>query len=65
MKITIKWTVALVSMLLVVLLGLPSMAATAQHYDQLKFAPLPEIKLPKYVRFVLDNGMVVYLLEYR
>ncbi len=65
MKITIKWTVALVSMLLVVLLGLPSMAATAQHYDELKFAPLPEIKLPKYERFVLDNGMVVYLLEDR
>lgn len=65
MKITIKWTVALVSMLLVVLLGLPSMAATAQHYDELKFATLPEIKLPKYERFVLDNGMVVYLLEDR
>ncbi len=52
-------------MLLVVLLGLPSMAATAQHYDQLKFAPLPEIKLPKYERFVLDNGTIVYLLEDR
>lgn len=52
-------------MLLVVLLGLPSMAATAQHYDGLKFAPLPEIKLPKYERFVLDNGMIVYLLEDR
>ncbi|WP_009631748.1 M16 family metallopeptidase [Synechocystis sp. PCC 7509] len=65
MKITIKWTVAVVSMLLVVLLGLPSMAATAQHYDELKFAPLPEIKLPKYERFVLDNGIVVYLLEDR
>ncbi len=52
-------------MLLVVLLGLPSMAATAQHYDQLKFAPLPEIKLPKYERFVLNNGMIVYLLEDR
>ena len=65
MKITIKWTVAVVSMLLVVLLGLPSMAATAQHYDELKFAPLPEIKLPKYERFVLDNGMIVYLLEDR
>ncbi|MBW4665097.1 MAG: insulinase family protein [Chroococcus sp. CMT-3BRIN-NPC107] len=60
-----KLAIAFVSMLLVVLLGLPSMAATAQHYDQLKFAPLPEIKLPKYERFVLDNGMVVYLLEDR
>ncbi len=65
MKLSIKWTVAFVSMLLVVLLGLPSMAATAQHYDELKFAPLPEIKLPKYERFVTSNGMVVYLLEDR
>ncbi len=65
MKLSIKLAIAFVSMLLVVLLGLPSMAATAQHYEQLEFAPLPEIKLPKYERFVLDNGMVVYLLEDR
>ncbi len=65
MKLSIKLAIAFVSMLLVVLLGLPSMAATAQHYDELKFAPLPEIKLPKYERFVLDNGMIVYLLEDR
>ncbi len=65
MKLSIKLAIAFVSMLLVVLLGLPSMAATAQHYDELKFAPIPEIKLPKYERFVLDNGMVVYLLEDR
>ncbi len=65
MKLSVKWAIAFVSMLLVVLLGLPSMAATAQHYDELKFAPLPEIKLPKYERFVLDNGMIVYLLEDR
>ncbi|MBH8564611.1 insulinase family protein [Nostoc sp. CENA67] len=37
--------------------------ATTKHYTELQFAPLPEIKLPKYDRFVLQNGMVVYLAE--
>ncbi|QSJ20166.1 insulinase family protein [Nostoc sp. UHCC 0702] len=37
--------------------------ATTKHYNELQFAPLPEIKLPKYERFVLQNGMVVYLAE--
>lgn len=37
--------------------------ATTKHYTELQFAPLPEIKLPKYERFVLENGMVVYLAE--
>ncbi len=42
-----------------------SLAATAEakHYTELQFAPLPEIKLPKYERFVLQNGLVVYLME--
>ncbi|MDJ0732801.1 MAG: pitrilysin family protein [Nostocaceae cyanobacterium] len=41
-----------------------SWAATeAKHYTELKFAPLPEIQLPKYERYTLDNGMVVYLME--
>jgi zinc protease len=35
----------------------------AKHYTELQFAPLPEVKLPKYERFVLDNGMVVFLME--
>ncbi|WP_083468668.1 M16 family metallopeptidase [Nostoc piscinale] len=37
--------------------------STAKHYTELQFAPLPEIKLPKYERFRLQNGMVVYLAE--
>ncbi|MBK1988566.1 insulinase family protein [Sphaerospermopsis aphanizomenoides BCCUSP55] len=37
--------------------------AAAKHYTDLQFAPLPEVKLPKYERFVLDNGLVVYLME--
>ncbi|BAZ53644.1 peptidase M16-like protein [Nostoc sp. NIES-4103] len=42
-----------------------SLAATAQakEYTELQFAPLTEIKLPKYERFVLQNGLVVYLME--
>lgn len=39
--------------------------AAAQHYTQLEFAPLPEVNLPKYERFVLQNGLVVYLMEDR
>jgi zinc protease len=42
-----------------------SLAATAEakHYDQLQLPPLPAVKIPKYERFVLNNGMVVYLME--
>ncbi|OKH28253.1 peptidase M16 [Nostoc calcicola FACHB-389] len=44
-----------------------SVAATAQakHYTELQLPPLPEVKLPKYERFVLQNGLVVYLMEDR
>ena len=41
----------------------PSAAATAQHYTDLEFPPLPEIQLPDSTRVELDNGMVVYLVE--
>jgi len=57
-----RW-VGLLVVLLVVLLGLPAVAAVARHYTQLKFGRLPEVQLPSYKRFVLDNGMVVYLME--
>ncbi len=42
-----------------------SLAATAaaKHYTELELPPLPEIQLPKNERFVLDNGLVVYLME--
>ncbi|ALF53291.1 peptidase M16 [Nostoc piscinale CENA21] len=42
-----------------------SLAATtaAKHYTELKLPALPAVKLPKYERFVLQNGMVVYLVE--
>jgi zinc protease len=37
--------------------------AAAKHYTELVMPPLPEIQLPKNERFVLDNGLVVYLME--
>ncbi|MEM7555018.1 MAG: pitrilysin family protein [Cyanobacteria bacterium P01_A01_bin.84] len=41
-----------------------SAAATeAKHYTELDFKPLPEINLPKYERYTLDNGMIIYLME--
>jgi len=53
--------------LFTVLLLLPSRlaatAATARHYSELQFGPPPEIKIPEYVRYQLDNGIVVYLME--
>lgn len=53
----------LVTLLLVVMSHFPAVAATPRHYTELKFDPLPEIVLPKYTRYKLDNGMVVYLME--
>jgi len=44
----------MVAMLLVMLLRLPALAA-ARHYTELKFQP-PELQVPSYRRFVLDNG---------
>ncbi|HEY9873154.1 MAG TPA: pitrilysin family protein [Candidatus Obscuribacterales bacterium] len=52
-----------VTMLLVVLFRLPALADTPRFYSDLKFPPLPEIQLPQYTRYQLDNGMVVYLME--
>ncbi|MBG0743359.1 MAG: insulinase family protein [Cylindrospermopsis raciborskii KL1] len=37
--------------------------AAAKHYTDLQFNSLPGIKLPKYERFQLNNGLVVYLME--
>ena len=44
---------------------LTAIADTPKHYTELEFEPLPEIQLPEYDRYELDNGMVVYLLEDR
>jgi zinc protease len=43
----------------------PTAPATPLHYTDLKFPPLPEIQIPKYVRYQLENGLVVYLMQDR
>ncbi len=43
----------------------PAKASTPKHYTELTFAPPPEVKIPKYTRFQLKNGMTVYLMEDR
>jgi len=42
---------------------LPAQSATARHYTELTFPPIPEVTLPKYTQFQLTNGMTVYLME--
>lgn len=41
----------------------PASALTPRHYDELKFAPLAELKIPQFERYQLANGLVVYLME--
>lgn len=54
----------IVTIAIVILSHLPAVAATTpRHYNEIKFPPLPEIKLPDYQRYKLNNGMVVYLME--
>lgn len=41
----------------------PADAKIPQDYRDLTFTPLPEVTLPDYERYQLDNGLVVYLIE--
>ncbi|WP_013321985.1 M16 family metallopeptidase [Gloeothece verrucosa] len=52
-----------IAFLLVLTFRSPAIAQTPRPYNQIQFPPLPEIKLPDYERYQLDNGMVVYLME--
>ena len=54
---------AVIPILLVIGSIRPGVAATAKHYTDLKFPPLPEVQIPEYSRFQLDNGLTVYLME--
>lgn len=59
-----KWLgLVIVAIALVFVYRLPAIAQTPQHYTELKFSPAPEVKIPTYERYQLDNGMVVYLME--
>ena len=53
------------TILLLFFTNIPVNAIAPKHYDELEFAPLPEIQLPEYLRYQMDNGMVVYLVEDR
>lgn len=57
------FTLVIVVACLLVNLNFSWAATTAKHYDELKFAPVSAIKLPKYERYALKNGLVVYLME--
>ena len=41
----------------------PAAAQSPKYYDALEFQPLPSIEIPRYDRYVLGNGMTVYLME--
>jgi zinc protease len=56
--------IALLAIALVIGLGrAPAQAIPARHYTELEFGPPPEIILPDYSRYELENGLVVYLVE--
>ncbi|XLQ12112.1 MAG: insulinase family protein [cyanobacterium endosymbiont of Epithemia adnata isolate EadnSB Bon19] len=52
-----------ITMFSVLILRVPAIAQIPKHYAELEFPPLPEITIPDYERYELDNGMVVYLME--
>ncbi|HEY9661232.1 MAG TPA: pitrilysin family protein, partial [Allocoleopsis sp.] len=64
-----KWLtygITAVLTLLIVLIGFgrsPALAVTPRHYTELELPPAPEIKIPDYTHYQLDNGIKVYLLE--
>jgi zinc protease len=60
------YTLILAFVFLLLTFNLSSVAITtteAKHYTDLRLPPLPDVKLPKYDRMTLKNGMVVYLME--
>ena len=63
---TATWLgLVLVVILLAIAYPLAATTATPQRYSELEFPPLPEIQPPEYIRYELDNGIVVYLAEDR
>ncbi|GAB4235230.1 MAG: pitrilysin family protein [Stanieria sp.] len=63
-KKIINWLgLGLITVILMLVVRLPATAETPKHYTELEFAPPPEIQLPDYERYQLDNGMIVYLVE--
>ena len=61
MKKRLQW----LGLIIITLMGVlafrsPAIAQTPRHFTDLTFPPLPEVTVPKYERYQLDNGMVVY-----
>ncbi|MBD1846092.1 insulinase family protein [Cyanobacteria bacterium FACHB-63] len=56
-------TLFVLAFLAVLLFVYPAIADTPKHYTDLKFSPPPEVRVPEYTRFQLQNGMIVYLME--
>ena len=49
--------------LTIVFLGNAQTSTKPQHYKKLKYPALRQVQIPEPMRFTLNNGMVVYLLE--
>jgi zinc protease len=49
----------LLTLFVTVFFHIPAIAATPKHFTDLTFPPLPEIQLPDYERYQLDNGITV------
>ncbi|MGK7949651.1 MAG: M16 family metallopeptidase [Xenococcaceae cyanobacterium] len=63
-KKLIKWlNLGIIACFFLFLLRLPATAETPKHYTELEFAAPPEVQLPEYDRYELENGMIVYLIE--
>ena len=63
-KKLINWlNLGIITVLFLCLIRLPAIAQTPKHYTELEFSPPPEVQLPQYDRYQLNNGMVVYLVE--
>jgi zinc protease len=59
-----RWlSLIVLTILLICTFRAPAIAQTPRHYTDLQFPTLPEIQIPKYERYTLDNGMIVYLME--
>lgn len=61
--LTLVFCFVVVPLILILLAVRPAIASSAKHYDELTFTPLPELKLPPYEQFKLNNGMTVFLME--
>ncbi len=65
-KRLVKYISMAVVVVMLITVGLgrsPALANPARHYTELEFGPPPEVQIPEYTRFELDNGIVVYLME--